>query len=426
MRYVTGVVILIAASMACSRGADRQVATLPTGPSAAVISETTISFVGGVSGPMDVLFPGRNDSFQFRNDLEAKYQNGLNRSATTTFVDREGEVVWTQEYIRYRVNGCDHSTAVSRVMVQIDGGVAGGICSAPAEGLILFPSRADALQFRRELETKYQQMGRALAPTFVDLEGAVIWIQEYLRYRINACDHATATSKVVSQIDGGAVPATCFVPCTYVVNPSNVNLPDSATTQSFEIRPVPTACAYTVESDASWLTFPSQFQNGNGFTPGVPFSVSQNIGTTRTGRITVRWSGGTATLTVVQSGSPFAGSFTMTDSFRSGSATTTECHIRSTATPCVLTATANLPGGGAYTYTWTVTYFYGIAKTVQQSNTSNTLTVTDGCGGTASSSTGNGADFNVTVTITDSLGNTVTLRSGEGNQPALALRLFTC
>ena len=92
----------------------------------------------------------------------------------------------------------------------------------------------------------------------------------------------------------------------------------------------------------------------------------------------------------------------------------------------MLTATSNLPGGGSYTYAWTVTYFYGTQKTVLQSGTSNTLTVTDGCGGTGSHATGNGADFNVTVTITDSLGNTVTLRSGEGNQPALALRLFTC
>lgn len=425
MRYVTGVVILIAASMACSRGADRPVATLPTGPSAAVTSETTISFVGGVSGPMDVLFPGRNDSFQFRNDLEAKYQNGLNRSATTTYVDREGEVVWTQEYIRYRVNGCDHSTAVSRVMAQIDGGVAGGICSAPAEGLILFPSRADALQFRRELETKYQQMGRALAPTFVDLEGAVIWIQEYLRYRINACDHATATSKVVSQIDGGAVPATCFVPCTYALNPGGLNSGPGGSSQSLEIRPNAGGCAWTATSTASWLTIASGSTAGSGFTV-LPYTIAQNTGGERTGYIDVVWSGGGIRYIVNQAASSFTASFTMTDSFRSGSAATTECHVRSAATPCVLTATSNLPGGGSYTYAWTVTYFYGTQKTVLQSGTSNTLTVTDGCGGTGSHATGNGADFNVTVTITDSLGNTVTLRSGDGNQPALALRLFTC
>ena len=123
MRYVTGLVILIAASMACSRGNDRAVVQSPTGPTA--VAETTIAYVGGVSGPMDVLFPGRNESFMFRNDLETKYATGLGRAAAGTFVDREGEVVWLQEYIRYRVNGCDHATAMSRVITQIDGGAAG-------------------------------------------------------------------------------------------------------------------------------------------------------------------------------------------------------------------------------------------------------------------------------------------------------------
>lgn len=426
MRHLATVVLLIAAAASCSREPNRNVAALPTSPTGTASGVSAITFIGGVSGPMDVLFPGRQDSFQFRNDLETKYQTGLGRPATTTFVDKEGEVVWTQEYIRYRVNGCDHATAVSRVMTQVDGGVAGGICAAPPEGLVLFPSRADSLQFRRDLETKYQSMGRGLSSTFVDAEGAVIWIQEYLRYRANACDHATAEQKVFSQIDGGPVPDTCFVPCSYVVNPGGSNLSAAASTQSFEIRPLSTTCSYTIESDASWLTFPAEFRTGAGFTSGIPYSVSQNNGDGRTGHIIVRWSGGSTQFTVFQSGSPFAGSFVLTDSFRSGGAPTTECHLRSTATPCVLTATANLPGGGAYTYAWTVTYFYGIQETATQSSTSNTFTITETCGDTGATTEGAATDFNVTLTITDSLGNTITLRSGEGNQPRLALRLFTC
>jgi hypothetical protein len=194
---------------------------------------------------MDVLFPSRSDSFLFRNELEVKYQTGLNRTATATSVDREGEVVWTQEYIRYRVNGCDHATAVSRVLTQIDGGAAGGICAAPPEGLVIFPSRADSLQFRRELETKYQSMGRGASLTFVDAEGGVIWTQEYLRYRANACDHSTAGQKVFSQIDGGPVPATCFVPCTFALSPGGLNSGAGGSSQSFEVRPNPGGCSWT-------------------------------------------------------------------------------------------------------------------------------------------------------------------------------------
>ena len=421
--YVT--VILIAASMACSRGSDRPVAASPTSPTAAVSGESTINFIGGVSGPMDVLFPSRGDSYQFRADLETKYRTGLNRSASTTFVDSEGEVVWTQEYIRYRVNGCDHATAVARVMTQLNGGVAGGICAAPAEGLVLFPSRADSLQFRRELETKYQQMGRGLGNSFVDSEGGVIWTQEYLRYRANSCGHVEAESKVFSQIDGGPVPPTCFVPCSYVLNPGGINLGPGAVNQSVDIRPNPTGCVWTATSTVPWITIASGNSTGNGFFT-LPYSVAQNTGGERTGYIDVVWSGGGVRYIVNQAASTFVAFFTLTDSFRSGSAATTQCHIKSTATPCVLTATSNLPGGGSYTYAWTVTYFYGTTKTTLQSGASNFVTITDGCGGTGSSATGNGADLNVTLTITDSLGNTVTLTSGSQGQPALAMYFYTC
>ena len=58
-------------------------APVATRPSAATVPPTApMSFIGGISGPMDVLFPSRDDSFQFRNDLETKYQTGLGRGPT--------------------------------------------------------------------------------------------------------------------------------------------------------------------------------------------------------------------------------------------------------------------------------------------------------------------------------------------------------
>ena len=429
MRYVTGIVILIAASMACSRGNnDRRLAASPAAPTAAASADTSIKYVGGVSGPMDVFFPGRNESFQFRNDLETKYQTGLGRGAGATFVDKEGEVVWTQEYMRYRANGCDHVTALQRVFTQIDGGAAGGICAAPPEGIILFPSRADSLEFRRSLETKYQQMGRGASSSFVDMEGGVIWTQEYLRYRTNSCDHVTAEQKVFSQIDGGPVPDVCFVPCVLNASPSGFQTGFGATSGTFEVRPNRAGCniGWTASSNASWLTFDPSLSPGTGFFY-FPFSVSQNNGFARTGRITITYSGGSTAFQVDQSGSPFNASFTLTDPFRSGTQAQTECWIKSTSTPCNFTASANLPGAGAYTYSWRATYVYGtVTKLFTQENTSNAFSFSDTCGAAGSSSDGPTADLNVTLTITDSAGTSVTLRSGESNQPALRIRLFSC
>jgi hypothetical protein len=372
---------------------------------------------------MDVLFPPRNESFQFRNDLETKYQS-LGRGLSTTYVDREGEVVWMQEYIRYRVNGCDHNTAIQRVFTQIDGGQAGGICAAPAEGLILFPSRADSLDFRRQLETKYQGMGRPLTSTYVDLEGSAIWTQEYERYRVNSCDHASAESKVFAQIDGGPVQPTCFVACTLSVSPNAVTVGDGGASGSFEIRPNQAGCnlGWSASSDASWLTFPSANATGTGFTT-INYTVAQNVTGGRVGKIHFTWSNGSADFVVTQGGTPYTASFTMTDPFR-GPGATSECWLRSTATPCNFTSTANLPGNGAYTYSWRAQYQNGSVKTT--SGTASTFSITDTCGTTDSSSDGSSTELSVTLTITDSLGNTITLTSGQGNQPALVVRRFTC
>ena len=76
--------------------------------------------------------------------------------------------------------------------------------------------------------------------------------------------------------------------------------------------------------------------------------------------------------------------------------------------------------------TWTATYFYGTQKTTTQTGASNQFTITDACGGTDSTATGNHGDLNVTVTITDSVGNSQTITSGEGTQPALRIVRFTC
>ena len=118
-RHLTLLLCTLVVVAGCSRNPERSMAASPTAPSlsalepGSLLGPTSVA-PGGVSGPMDVSFPPRNDSFDFRNQLEVKYQAGLGRGTSPTVVDKEGEVVWTQEYMRYRTNGCDHGTAVQR------------------------------------------------------------------------------------------------------------------------------------------------------------------------------------------------------------------------------------------------------------------------------------------------------------------------
>jgi len=68
-----------------------------------------------------ISFPARNETLDFQNQLEAKYRDGLRREPSPTFVDNEGSAVWVQEYLRYRLSGCAHGDATSKVFAQISG-----------------------------------------------------------------------------------------------------------------------------------------------------------------------------------------------------------------------------------------------------------------------------------------------------------------
>lgn len=158
--------------------------------------------------PVVINFPPRNESLMFRTALESRYRDVLRRGTTTSFVDIEGTVVWTQEYLRYRVNRCGHQDAVDRVMLQIDGRGIQPVCGTSTSAS--FPPRNEPFNFRTQLEAKYRDgLRRNATATFVDVEGDIVWTQEYLRYRVNRCTHQQAQERVFQQIDGLGVQPTC-------------------------------------------------------------------------------------------------------------------------------------------------------------------------------------------------------------------------
>jgi hypothetical protein len=408
----------------CSRDPERPSATLPTAPSAAgpgsLLGPTSLA-PGGISGKFDVSFPPRNDSFDFRNQLETKYETSLGRSAAPTYVDREGEVVWTQEYMRYRANGCDHPSAAQRVLAQINGEPAGQACGAPPDGLVNFPPRDESFDFRRQLESRYEQFGRGVSQSTVDAEGGVVWTQEYLRYRVNQCDHPTSVQKVFAQIDGGAVSPTCFVPpCTFTVAPTTQTIPAAGGTFTAVVtRASGDSCTFGAESLGSFVSVVSG-ASGSDATTTVTYTVAPNTGGARATAIRVRWTNNSTLLEINQAA--FTTAFTMTDPNNAPGATTS-CLIRVLNTPCAFAATGNVTGTA--TYTWNASYVYGGTVTHTQTGTSPNFTFTQSCGGPGATVAGVEAPLNVTLTVTDDTGTT-TVQSGAGNQPPLIIKFFTC
>jgi hypothetical protein len=154
-------------------------------------------------------FPPRNESFDFRAHLEAKYRDGLRRPVAGSFADPEGAVVWTVEYLRYRLSQCNHEVATDKVRRQVRGQGLPEPCGT-AQATIAFPPRDQTYAFRLELERIYRDdLRRQPSDTRVDPEGDVVWIQEYLRYRLTGCNHADAVGRSLLQVDGLGIQPQC-------------------------------------------------------------------------------------------------------------------------------------------------------------------------------------------------------------------------
>jgi hypothetical protein len=164
--------------------------------------------VTGVAG--NVTFPPRNEPNDFYNQLLAVYRDELRAAPSATYVDSEGAVIWLTEYARQRVGQCSHDTATTNTLNQITNNGNTLVCANTPVGPIPFPPRNEGLLFMNQLDATYRDsLRRSLGSSFVNNEGAVVWVLEYLRYRLNNCNHGDATIKVLQQIRGLGIQPVC-------------------------------------------------------------------------------------------------------------------------------------------------------------------------------------------------------------------------
>ncbi len=162
----------------------------------------------GVAG--SVTFPPRNEPNDFFNQLLAVYQNELRAAPSATYLDSEGAVIWLTEYARQRVGQCSHDGATTNTLNQITSNGSTLVCATTPLGPIPFPPRNEGLLFMNQLDATYRDsLRRSLGSSVVNNEGAVVWVLEYLRYRLNNCNHGDATTKVLQQIRGQGIQPTC-------------------------------------------------------------------------------------------------------------------------------------------------------------------------------------------------------------------------
>ena len=373
---------------------------------------------GSAMRPAVIALPPRNEGIDFRAQLENKYR-GMGRTPVEAFVDQEGDAVWIGEYYRYRINGCDHNTSMQYVKLQIDTGVAAPVCSASffPENAV-YPARDQLVDARRQLGSKYQSMGRS-SQSAVDADGIGIWMGEYFRYTSSGCDHATASQKVLPQIDGAPAPETCLAQCVYRV-PSGIAVPAGGGTFRGEPERTSGSCNWLAQSEVTWINLTQPVTGGN--RSPLTFTVQPNAGAPRRGSIRISYPGGQTSVAVDQS-SPIQNiAFEFFDPARTTTAVT-ECQIASTTTICTLNPVATLPTV-IVSYDWLVEYAYNGIRIHTQVGPLPSMSFAESCGVLP----GNGVvvPISVRVIATDAAGNTATVYSGQGAQPALQLRAFAC
>jgi hypothetical protein len=219
--------------------------------------------------------------------------------------------------------------------------------------------------------------------------------------------------------------------CFYTLSPTRQSVPATGGTRfAFTAnRNTPNGCSWNTTTSTPWITLTGAT---TGTSPGViEYSVAANPdASTRTGIISVAWSGGSVDFFVDQAAAPpptFNVSFTLIDPGRQ-TTPTTECQIRSATTvptTCTLVATASLPTA-IVNYDWLVQYPYGFQRILPQVGPSATMSFQESCGQFSASDTGTTEALSVQLTVTDAVGNTATVRSNAGNQPGLSIRFFTC
>jgi len=217
--------------------------------------------------------------------------------------------------------------------------------------------------------------------------------------------------------------------CNFSVSPATVTASAAGGTATIDIGGGG-SCNWTAASNASFITVTSgSAGSGNG---SVTISIAANTGSARNGTVTVAGQ----TVTVTQSaqsggGGAIVAGFRLLDP-GTQSGPTTECLIRSATgdpTNCVIESTSFTLGTSVITsYAWTVKYTYRTERNlIWDPSMQSVISFTELCG-QPPLATDDGArqPLQVTLTVTDSQGETATVVSGSGNQPALSLRLFNC
>jgi hypothetical protein len=138
---------------------------------------------------------------QFRQTLEAEYRDRMQRPALAAPGSIDDRLHPLVGYLAYRSRGCLHQEAVDIVLGELEGRRHLRLCSHHTLTSETLPPSNESMSFRAQLNASlHARAPAASAPTHVDEEGEVVWIQAYAQERLSGRSHADATERTLARI----------------------------------------------------------------------------------------------------------------------------------------------------------------------------------------------------------------------------------
>ncbi len=366
MRYITGLVILIAASMACSKGNDRivrRVAHESHQRRRGNHDRLRRRRVGTDGRPLSAAQRIIRLSQRSRN--EVRHRVGPRRARHVRRSRRRNRVVagihpLSRQRLRSRHRDgarprADRRRRRRRHLL----GAARGRRALPAaqRDVRCAPHARDHLSADGTRLERARRSTRKAAPSGPPSTSAIAPTRATTRPRSRTSSRRSTADRCRRR---------AVVPAATSLNPGGLNSSWSSSTQSFEVRPASATsvqCTWTATSTVPWLTFASTQSPGTGYTlVHLQHRAKQRR---RPHRVHRRRVAGWRRALPGQSGRRSRLRRRSRWSIRSAQrarrrSATSGARRRRVISP----RPSNLPGGGAYTYNWSATYFYGTQKTV--------------------------------------------------------------
>jgi hypothetical protein len=148
------------------------------------------------------LVPRMPDLLWFRDALEAKYRDDLQRSPSPAQGSMADRVAWIAKFVSYRYTSCTSDDAFNKVLRELGGTREARLCPDFRPGRGEMPAAAETVRLLEAVERFFQSNRQTqVGMTSVDPEGEAAWMTAYISARLDGRRREEARDQIFGKID---------------------------------------------------------------------------------------------------------------------------------------------------------------------------------------------------------------------------------